>query len=569
MRLLLPLLASLPVVSPLMGAEPPAPAKPLEIRGTLPWHNFLSGPSAWNEEDYRVYLDRMRAAGLNLVVFHNYTGGTGRYAPYVEPMIRMPARGILPEATFDTSLTARWGYRPLRVSEFAFETGRLFRLPPGADAFGADCMLLARDNEDRYRRAQALMRRVMEMAHQRGIRFAMGFEFGIHPPEHASILPKVLPSPGGVITSPDDPFAREVLYDALDDILRAYPGIDQIWLWHQELNGGLGFDEIEWSAAYLNAAHDYLKRVSPATTIVLSGWGGAEQLPRLLTALDGKVPKDIVFSCLNPDMGGQPHPPVLAEIARNRTVWAIPWLEGDWALWHLQPRVNAMRDHVRKAAADGLHGAVAIHWRTEETRLEFETFAAAARDPAGVPDAAAIYQADATRRYGEAAARILAPAMLEADTRGLLPGARSPEYLAYDPLRWVFQKPENAANYQRLLKAATEARGLATTKEQAAEIDWLADNLRFALHLDATGRAMQAAWLLREQWLLAGKQADDALRAKLPAARAALDAAPIRELFECYSRKIRSRGELGVLSSLNQRVWLEYQQLRRFLDGLP
>ena len=33
------------------------------------------------------------------------------------------------------------------------------------------------------------MRQVLEMAHARGIQVAMGFEFGIHPPEFASIVP--------------------------------------------------------------------------------------------------------------------------------------------------------------------------------------------------------------------------------------------------------------------------------------------------------------------------------------------------------------------------------------------
>lgn len=27
------------------------------IRGVLPWHNFLSGPTSWNLSDYRNYLD--------------------------------------------------------------------------------------------------------------------------------------------------------------------------------------------------------------------------------------------------------------------------------------------------------------------------------------------------------------------------------------------------------------------------------------------------------------------------------------------------------------------------------
>ena len=56
-----------------------------EIRGVLPWHNFLCGPSAWNEQDYEMYLDNCQAQGINFIGFHNYTGGGERYITYVEP----------------------------------------------------------------------------------------------------------------------------------------------------------------------------------------------------------------------------------------------------------------------------------------------------------------------------------------------------------------------------------------------------------------------------------------------------------------------------------------------------
>ncbi len=98
---------------------------PFAIRGTIPWHNFLSGPTVWNEEDYRAYLDDMAARKFNFVGFHCYTGGAERYAPYVEPIIRMEYRNVVPVAGFDTSLTARWGYRPMPIRDFAFGTGPL------------------------------------------------------------------------------------------------------------------------------------------------------------------------------------------------------------------------------------------------------------------------------------------------------------------------------------------------------------------------------------------------------------------------------------------------------------
>jgi len=107
---------------------PPGRTQGLAVRGTLPWHNFLSGPSAWNEDDFRTYLDGLAARKLNFVGFHCYTGGAERYALYVEPIVRNEYRDVVPEATFDTSLTIRWGYRPLAVKDFAFDNGQA--VPP-------------------------------------------------------------------------------------------------------------------------------------------------------------------------------------------------------------------------------------------------------------------------------------------------------------------------------------------------------------------------------------------------------------------------------------------------------
>jgi hypothetical protein len=47
------------LLAPLAALQAAEPA--FKIRGTLPWHNFLSGPSAWNESDYRRYLDDLAA----------------------------------------------------------------------------------------------------------------------------------------------------------------------------------------------------------------------------------------------------------------------------------------------------------------------------------------------------------------------------------------------------------------------------------------------------------------------------------------------------------------------------
>ena len=43
--------------------------------------------------------------------------------------------------------------------------------------------------------------------------------------------------------------------------------------------------------------------------------------------------------------------------------------------------------------------------------------------------------------------------------------------------------------------------------------------------------------------------------------------APIEALFRTFARRVRSRGELGEMSSLNQKLWLQYRELDKFLSS--
>ena len=560
------------------------------VRGTLPWHNFLSGPTAWNAQTYEKYLGRLKNLGLNFVGFHCYTGGAERYAPYVEPMIRIEYRDVVPAAGFDTSLTARWGYRPLKVRDFAFGTATVFPLPEGAEAFGADCAALARDNEDRYRRARALMHRVLAMAHERGIQMAMGFEFGIHPPELASIVPPDSWIRGAMLPDPTHPASVEILRATIDDILQAYPGIDWIWLWLHEHTMYVGrptfSDEFRklyakdaalferagdegtrftgvWSLAYIRQAYSYIREKSPNVKVAIGGWGGGTQLPDILLGLDKALPKDIVFTCLNPSQGLSPQPEFLAEIAKNRRVWAIPWLEGDQQLWHLQPRVTLMREHVRLAHEQKLDGVVAIHWRTEETRLNLDTFARFAREPNSPATVETLYAGDCVAQFGERAGTALAPVLARMDREGWLHGPDSPEYFPYEP-RWGRIDKDLKGRLGDLLATVESLRMQTDNSRHLANLDWLAANLRFTLLLDEVGRRIEPACTLKNRWL-SGQVEPGRLRDEKQAAMAELRNAPMERLFEARAATVSSRGELGELSALNQKLWLHFKELEEFL----
>jgi len=567
----------------------------IPIRGALPWHNFLCGPSAWNEDDYCDYLNGLQSAGLNLVVFHNYTGGQERYAPYVEPMVRLRYRGVEAEATFDTSLTARWGSRPLAVEYFAFGSERLFRPPSGTRAFGADSAVCAQSPSERYEGAQRLMRRVMEMAHERGIRFAMGFEFGIHPPEFLSLVgPAAMLNSSGIL----DPFsapAIALLRSAIDDILAAYPGVDQIWFWQHEFVhlAGPGRQEFTrergefeqllasegggvdphyrfggvWTLAYLRQAYAYLKQRAPSVTMVLSGWSNDGQLPSILGELHKRLPLDIVFSCLQPDQGAQPNPAILAEIAATREVWGMPWLEGDAAMWHFQPRSGLVVESVRRAAADGYQGVVALHWRTEEVKSVFQAFAHAASNPAWTASVEEIHDEFCRAEYGSQAGEAIAPLLAELDRKQLLWGRISPEYLPYNPCTFGRLNDLQKSKVRDLLQIIESQSSAPANDSQRENLTWLANNMRFYLQLDAVGRAMEPAFRWQERWWQANQNAESLL-AESGEVLASLDAAPLRDLFETFICRVRSRGELGVLSSLNQRVWLLHKELKEFITDV-
>ncbi|GGC13224.1 hypothetical protein GCM10011386_01070 [Parapedobacter defluvii] len=570
-----------------------------EIRGVLPWHNFLSGPSAWNAQDYEKYLDECQKKGINFIAFHNYTGGGERYFNYVEPMVKIQYKNVLPETGFDHSGMARWGYLPMKVNEFAYGTDKLFRLPGGVKYFGADCSVLANTNEERYKLAQSLMQNVLEMAHARGMQMAMGFEFGVAPPEYASIRTRgdmYWLGHGSIVYNPFDPDATGILYATIDNILETYQGIDWIYLWLNEhcmfgidpavalknqrmkaffdengkyfeseaIDDNLKFLGV-WAQAYIQKAYDYIKRKAPDTKIVIGGWGAEYQMGLLLQGLDKVLPKDVVFSMLNPAQGAKPHPGYFKAIAANRRIWAIPWLEGDYSLWHLQPRVQDMRAHVKKAADDGLNGVVGIHWRTAEIAANFEAFAHFAVNPVDDRGVETIYRDHCLHNYGVYAAKYLAPLLASNDTSKILSGIQSDVYFAYTPA-WGRLTHQQVKACNVLINTIDDCLLHEKGKDHLANLTWLKANYEFTLLLDEVSRSMEPAWKIREEILsgIAGQQEEQDVSGALERLREA----PIERLFTTYASRVRSRGELGVLSSLNQRIWREYGLLNDFLQQL-
>ncbi len=563
-----------------------------EIRGVLPWHNFLSGPSAWNEKDYEKYLNECQRQGINFIGFHNYTGGGERYATYVEPMIRISYKNIVPEACFDNSMTARWGYLPCSVNDFTFGTEKKFNLPEGAVAFGSDCSVLSKSKEEHYACSQRLMQRVQRMARERGMKMAMGFEFGVIPPEYFSLNGFYWLGEANMVPDPTQETSIEIHYAAIDNILQTYPGIDYIWLWLNEHcfmgvdaskaigKGSFGeyfkqkaslFKETDnddlrfvgvWALKYMQLTVDYLKKKAPGVRIILGGWGGSNQLPLLMKGLDRGLPEDVIFSCLNPGLGSQPQPEFLVDIAKHRKVWAVPWLEGDHQLWHQQPRVGLLKSHVQMAAQQNLNGVIAIHWRTEDVKLNMETFSYFAQNPFSEKSVEDIYEQYIEEKFGEEAVSVLLTDLVRWDTdKSLNEGINSPEYFRFTP-QWGYLNDNNFIFRKTLAGKIERVCSETTDPLQKSNLIWLKNAVEFELLLHQVNTALALPYRLKKNYIEKGEIPS---ARQLEDAEKQLDSAPVEQLFTVCANKVRSQGERGVLSSINQRLGQTYTELRDFL----
>ena len=144
--------------------------------------------------------------------------------------------------------------------------------------------------------------------------------------------------------------------------------------------------------------------------------------------------------------------------------------------------------------------------------------------------------------------------------------AASPEYYAYTP-GWGRLDSVNRERTRNLVDLIDRTGRGTTDSSFVRNLHWFKANFEFALLLDDVGRKLEPAYALRKRYHDAAfdpASGKDAIHL----ARKSLDEAPMERLFRVYASRVRSRGELGVLSSLNQKLFNEYNDLKRFLSHI-
>lgn len=162
---------------------------------------------------------------------------------------------------------------------------------------------------------------------------------------------------------------------------------------------------------------------------------------------------------------------------------------------------------------------------------------------------------------GNKAAKLLAPLLAQMDIKQIQWNVPSPEFYAFTP-EWGLLDDQNVKLRESLIRTAEQALKK-TEGSQRDNLQRFIAMFRFELLLGEVDKAMMPAFILKKndrQGVAASsfEEYEEAYRS--------LMAAPVKDMFETYMQRVHSRGELGVLSSLNQRLWREYNDLKSYLE---
>lgn len=329
------------------------------VRGLLPWPDFLNCITVYNREEYRAALEAMVRMRFNTLGIHVYSSGK----EWTESFLSFEYGRTGHWAFTDTSATNRWGYLPQRTSHYGMGAADFY----ASEVFGSGATTHSRSCWEDEANAQKLWAEAFRYARRLGIRTGVGFEpYSVPdeivravPPEALFVSPHPkLPAPA---IDPESIAAKDILEARLGQLLDAYPEVDDVWLWEDEdSNWASRNARVPLSITPFRQAHDFLRRHAPGKRMVISGWGG---VVRHFAYFHERMPEDVIFSALNDSVGWDPVSEEFGKLG-SRERWPIPWLEDDPAMWLPQFHVYRFKRDMDLASQYGCQGVFGIHWRT-------------------------------------------------------------------------------------------------------------------------------------------------------------------------------------------------------------
>ncbi|RIJ50415.1 hypothetical protein D1614_00285 [Maribellus luteus] len=208
----------------------------VEERTVFNWHNFLSGCTAWDYEDWVLWINQAQKMGYNTIMVHGYANN---------PMFTFEYKGMKKPVGYLTNSAEGRDWSTEHVNDVR-------RLPGGHvfdDAvFGSEASKVP--EEEKVAGVQHLMKRVFQHAKARGIRVNIALDFDIVaaiPQEMMEKIPetdKFKVNHRGIgwmgekagevwLPRPDKTEGYNYYKKQVADLLKLYPEIDKYVLWRR------------------------------------------------------------------------------------------------------------------------------------------------------------------------------------------------------------------------------------------------------------------------------------------------------------------------------------------------
>ena len=377
-----------------------------ELRGNLPFHNFLAGPDFWSTADYKSFMTQQAKMGLNFFGLHHYPErGEPSSTEGPEPHVWIGHKndvnpdGTIKEGGAYTTFWAStfrnpensWSGTPVKTSGFSDGAHALFPY----DEMASDAVGLKQPSTPTERAAVLnnvgfLLRDAFTHAKRLGIKTAIGTESPlVFEPGNAHVNEEG--DPAHIITedwirtcppyvqnrmrdvygftipasrgADNEAFAKALYEGMFARIMKTHP-LDYFWIWTYEMWSYGGHDP---SREQIGAVADDYKYALQVMTemntpfkLATFGWkvgssgGNGEELE-----FHDDLPLEVPFGTLWDNAQG-----MWAVLSTGREGWSSCWYEEDWGL--IQPQLRSLGVYNEVAHGiryGGVQANIAKHWR--------------------------------------------------------------------------------------------------------------------------------------------------------------------------------------------------------------
>lgn len=340
------------------------------IRGILPWTNFPQSATAYSWADWRYVIDQAARMRMNFIQVHNYNGQNG----HNEPFHNFEVDGKLSRVWMPTAKTGHgWAMKGMKANDYRFGGEDLVSDYDMGSEVGLHNETL--DNATVFAKGVNLMQRVIEYAHQRGVKIGLGLDIDLIMPEYG--------------LAPDDP---KVIKARMQQVLRDYPKLDYLILFISEMINEQPEKLQQWRRIF-DGMYAQIKQAN-GPRIAVAGWG-------LSAAIANSLPPDVIAAPISSYSDGFEPGAIYGE----REYWGCPWMERDFFSseyyypynMHLQNTVQAWQQR-----SPNMKGLYTLSWRlTDAVDPKISFIAKAPWDvQQKLSSAQTVYEEYARRNYG-------------------------------------------------------------------------------------------------------------------------------------------------------------------------